>query len=166
MQSAEVTGDSATELSESEQRLAEERTAPRAAVIHEAIRAEGESELQRPINALTWSGLAAGLSIGKKLENEERGRDCYYAERRFGAFTRVIPLPSEVDVKKGERQIREWSPSRSAPKGQSCERHADRSSRYVSPSANCRAKRRDCRCCTKVFTRVLFRLSRVDESLL
>ncbi len=66
-QSADLTGDSATELSESEQRLAEERTAPRAAVIHEAIRAEGESELQRPISALTWSGLAAGLSIGFSL---------------------------------------------------------------------------------------------------
>ena len=36
----------------------------------------------------------------KKLENEERGRGYYYAEHRFGAFTRVIPLPSEVDVKK------------------------------------------------------------------
>ena len=36
----------------------------------------------------------------KKLENEERGRGYYYAERRFGAFTRMITLPSEVDVKK------------------------------------------------------------------
>jgi HSP20 family protein len=36
----------------------------------------------------------------KKLESEERGRGYYYAAHRFGAFTRVIPLPSEVDVKK------------------------------------------------------------------
>ena len=36
----------------------------------------------------------------KKMENEERGRGYYYAERRFGAFTRMIPLPSAVDVKK------------------------------------------------------------------
>src|SRR5258708_11642960 len=66
-QSADLTGDSATELSESEQRLAEERTAPSAAVIHEAIRSEGESELRRPISALIWSGMAAGLSIGFSL---------------------------------------------------------------------------------------------------
>lgn len=64
---ADSTGGSAGELTESEQRVAKERTAPRAAVIHEAIRAEGESELQRPISALTWSGLAAGLSIGFSL---------------------------------------------------------------------------------------------------
>jgi HSP20 family protein len=36
----------------------------------------------------------------KKIENEESGRGYYYAERRFGAFTRMIPLPSVVDVKK------------------------------------------------------------------
>ena len=64
---ADSTDDSTRELTESEQRLAEKRTAPRAAVIHEAIRAEGESELQRPISALIWSGLAAGLSIGFSL---------------------------------------------------------------------------------------------------
>jgi formate/nitrite transporter FocA (FNT family) len=60
---ADPPSDSATELTQTERRIAKERTAPRAAVIHEAIRAEGESELQRPISALTWSGLAAGLSI-------------------------------------------------------------------------------------------------------
>jgi formate-nitrite transporter family protein len=59
--------DSATELTKSERRVAEERTAPRAAVIHEAIRAEGEDELQRPLGALVWSGVAAGLSIGFSL---------------------------------------------------------------------------------------------------
>jgi HSP20 family protein len=42
----------------------------------------------------------------KKLENQERGRDYYYAERRFGAFTRVIPLPSEVDVKKSSAKYK------------------------------------------------------------
>ena len=42
----------------------------------------------------------------KKLENEERGRDYYFAERRFGAFTRVIPLPSEVDVKKASAKYK------------------------------------------------------------
>jgi HSP20 family protein len=36
----------------------------------------------------------------KKVENEEQGRDHYFAERRFGAFTRIIPLPSQVDVRR------------------------------------------------------------------
>jgi formate/nitrite transporter FocA (FNT family) len=65
--SPDVTGDSAAALSQSERDLARQRTAPRAAVIHEAIRAEGEGELRRPIGALIWSGLAAGLSIGFSL---------------------------------------------------------------------------------------------------
>jgi formate/nitrite transporter FocA (FNT family) len=65
--SEDAIGEPATELSQSERRVAEERTAPRAAVIHEAIRAEGENELRRPVSALTWSGLAAGLSIGFSL---------------------------------------------------------------------------------------------------
>lgn len=64
---ADATGDSATELSQADRRVATERTAPRAAVIHEAIRAEGASELRRPIRALIWSGLAAGHSIGFSL---------------------------------------------------------------------------------------------------
>ena len=57
----------AGDLSRAERRVAEERTAPRAAVIHEAIRAEGEGELRRPLSALVWSGMAAGLSIGFSL---------------------------------------------------------------------------------------------------
>jgi formate-nitrite transporter family protein len=61
------TGDSAAKLTQSEQRVARERTALRAAVIHEAIRVEGEGELRRPVTALTWSGLAAGLSMGFSL---------------------------------------------------------------------------------------------------
>lgn len=41
-----------------------ERNAPlRPMVIHEIIRAEGETELRRPPSALMWSGLAAGLSM-------------------------------------------------------------------------------------------------------
>jgi|HubBroStandDraft_1064217.scaffolds.fasta_scaffold04307_4 formate/nitrite transporter FocA (FNT family) len=65
--SGDATGAPAGELTRAERRVAEERTAPRAAVIHEAIRAEGEGELRRPISALIWSGMAAGLSIGFSL---------------------------------------------------------------------------------------------------
>src|ERR1700687_3497221 len=44
--SGDSTGAPAGDLSRAERRVAEERTAPRAAVIHEAIRSEGESELR------------------------------------------------------------------------------------------------------------------------
>jgi formate/nitrite transporter FocA (FNT family) len=33
-------------------------------VVHEAIRKDGDEELRRPVSALAWSGLAAGLSMG------------------------------------------------------------------------------------------------------
>jgi formate/nitrite transporter FocA (FNT family) len=54
-------------LSEAEFELAEERSALRVAVVHEAIRAEGAEELRRPVAALAWSALAAGLSMGFSL---------------------------------------------------------------------------------------------------
>jgi formate/nitrite transporter FocA (FNT family) len=54
----------AVELNEREQGEAEERKHPRAQVLYEAIRLEGEHELKRPFDALAWSGLAAGLSMG------------------------------------------------------------------------------------------------------
>ena len=51
------------ELSDREEREITERLRPSAIIIHEAIRIEGESELRRPVSALAWSGLAAGLSM-------------------------------------------------------------------------------------------------------
>lgn len=41
--------------------------APRAIVVHEVIREEGEDELRRTNSMLFWSGLAAGLSMGFSL---------------------------------------------------------------------------------------------------
>jgi formate/nitrite transporter FocA (FNT family) len=58
------------ELRAKEVREVEERTSPRAVIVHEAIRAEGEEELRRPLRALFWSGLAAGLSMGFSLVAE------------------------------------------------------------------------------------------------
>jgi formate-nitrite transporter family protein len=58
------------ELSEGEKEIVEERTALRAVVIHEAIREQGETELARPVVALAWSGLAAGLSMGFSMISE------------------------------------------------------------------------------------------------
>jgi formate-nitrite transporter family protein len=54
----------APELTEKQQQEAEERTSVSALVVHEAVRYDGEEELKRPISALAWSGLAAGLSMG------------------------------------------------------------------------------------------------------
>lgn len=54
----------APDLGEKEQAKAESRTALRPHVVYEAIRREGEIELERPASALAWSGLAAGLSMG------------------------------------------------------------------------------------------------------
>jgi formate/nitrite transporter FocA (FNT family) len=47
-----------------EQKQVEERLAIGAHVVYETIRREGEEELRRPVAALWWSALAAGLSMG------------------------------------------------------------------------------------------------------
>ena len=57
-------------LAEAEQKRVEERVAPRAAVVYETIRREGEDELTRPMAALAWSGIAAGLSMGFSMVAE------------------------------------------------------------------------------------------------
>ena len=44
-----------------------ERVAVGAHVVYEAVRLEGEDELERPAVALAWSGFAAGLSMGFSL---------------------------------------------------------------------------------------------------
>lgn len=57
----------APELTDRQQEEAEERTSVSAVVVHETIRQDGEEELNRPISALAWSGLAAGMSMGFSL---------------------------------------------------------------------------------------------------
>jgi formate/nitrite transporter FocA (FNT family) len=51
-------------LTDRQREEAEDRTSVRAVVVHEAIRLDGDEELNRPVSALAWSGLAAGLSMG------------------------------------------------------------------------------------------------------
>jgi formate-nitrite transporter family protein len=53
-----------SKLTDSEREEAKRRSAPGVAVVFEAIRREAEHELGRPNQALFWSGLAAGLSMG------------------------------------------------------------------------------------------------------
>jgi formate-nitrite transporter family protein len=58
------------QLNTEEDHEAEHRTSVRAKVIHEAIRRDGEEELNRSSSALTWSGFAAGLAMGLSLVAE------------------------------------------------------------------------------------------------
>jgi formate-nitrite transporter family protein len=56
-----------SDVSAAERDIIEQHSRPNAALIHETIRAEGESELERPVKALLLSGLAAGLAMGFSL---------------------------------------------------------------------------------------------------
>jgi formate/nitrite transporter FocA (FNT family) len=58
------------DLSDQQRHEVEAQSRPSAALIHETIRAEGESELERGAWALVWSALAAGLSIGFSMVGE------------------------------------------------------------------------------------------------
>ncbi|MGV8942403.1 MAG: formate/nitrite transporter family protein [Lysobacter sp.] len=51
-------------LSGNEHEKVEDKSPPRAAVLHEIIRRNGHEELSRGLAALAWSALAAGLSMG------------------------------------------------------------------------------------------------------
>jgi formate/nitrite transporter FocA (FNT family) len=57
-------GEDAAKLTPEEERRAVEQESPGAGVTHEAIRLEGDKELERAPSALAWSGLAGGISMG------------------------------------------------------------------------------------------------------
>lgn len=57
-------------LNDEEEKEAEHRTSVRAKVVHEAVRRDGEAELNRPSSALNWSAVAAGMSMGLSLMAE------------------------------------------------------------------------------------------------
>ncbi|WP_024420866.1 formate/nitrite transporter family protein [Pseudomonas avellanae] len=54
-------------LSAEEEREIDENQPPRAAVLHETIRIQGDHELEHSVAALWWSALAAGLTMGLSL---------------------------------------------------------------------------------------------------
>lgn len=54
-------------LSADEEQEVSHHQPPRAAVLHEIIRYQGDQELERTIAALWWSALAAGLTMGLSL---------------------------------------------------------------------------------------------------
>jgi formate/nitrite transporter FocA (FNT family) len=55
------------DLSAQEQREVDKNQPPRAAVLHEIIRTQGDKELERSVAALWWSALAAGLTMGLSM---------------------------------------------------------------------------------------------------
>jgi len=57
-------------LTDKEQSEVEKAQRPRAPVVYEIIRLEGERELRRPAASLWWSGVAAGISIGFSFLSE------------------------------------------------------------------------------------------------
>ena len=57
-------------LSDEEEREVEQRSPPRAVVVFETVRREGEMELRRPMLSLAASGFAAGLAMGMSLAGQ------------------------------------------------------------------------------------------------
>ncbi|WP_250516990.1 formate/nitrite transporter family protein [Caballeronia sp. INDeC2] len=57
-------GSNSPHLNKGEQEQAADHSTPAALVIHEIVREEGEAAMERTTSALTWSALAAGLSMG------------------------------------------------------------------------------------------------------
>ncbi|WP_454805365.1 formate/nitrite transporter family protein [Paraburkholderia fungorum] len=58
------TGSNSPHLDDAEQEQAAQHSSPRALVIHEVVREEGEAAMERTAGALIMSALAAGLSMG------------------------------------------------------------------------------------------------------
>lgn len=63
-QPVEDRGEIVPALSEQQYKEAQARISPAPLVVHETVRRNGEEELRRPVAALSWSGFAAGLSMG------------------------------------------------------------------------------------------------------
>lgn len=73
-------------LSADEEQEVSQNQPPRAAVLHEIIRYQGDQELERTIAALWWSALAAGLSMGLSM----MAMGLFYARLPDSASSQVI----------------------------------------------------------------------------
>jgi len=117
-----------------EREEARRRTAPKAAIVYEAIRGEGAVELERNVSALVWSGLAAGLAMGFSFLSEALlvhhlpeaewvpllskfgysigflivvlGRQQLFTE---DTLTAILPLLSHWNMDTGWKVLRLWS---------------------------------------------------------
>jgi formate-nitrite transporter family protein len=70
-------------------------------VVHEAIRRDGDEELQRPVSALAWSGLAAGLSMGFSFVAEALLHH-YLPEASWRPLVVVAGMPKKREAAKGK----------------------------------------------------------------
>ncbi|QGW76371.1 hypothetical protein GPJ81_06640 [Pseudomonas alkylphenolica] len=73
-------------LSADEEQEVSQNQPPRAAVLHEIIRYQGDQELERTLAALWWSALAAGLSMGLSM----MAMGLFYARLPEGDSSQVI----------------------------------------------------------------------------
>jgi HSP20 family protein len=55
---------------------------------------------------LTLSGDLLTIKGEKQQETEDKGKDYYRTERRYGSFRRVVPLSAEVDEGKAEADFK------------------------------------------------------------
>lgn len=127
-------GETAAALSAEERRKVEKSQPPRALVLHEVIRLQGNHELERTLAALWWSALAAGLTIGLSLMAMGLFRahlpdhDMAVITTSLGypvgflaiilarqqlftenTLTAVLPLMSEPTLEKAGQLLRLWS---------------------------------------------------------
>src|SRR3954471_12094386 len=80
------------EVTEKQKQEAEDRTSVSAVVVHEAVRLDGEEELNRSPSALAWSGLAAGMSMGFSFVGEAL-LDSYLPEVRWKPLLTALGYP-------------------------------------------------------------------------
>ncbi|MFJ4393060.1 formate/nitrite transporter family protein [Pseudomonas soli] len=73
-------------LSADEEQEVSHNQPPRAAVLHEIIRSQGDQELERTLAALWWSALAAGLTMGLSL----MAMGLFYARLPEGDSAQVV----------------------------------------------------------------------------
>ena len=73
-------------LSADEEQEVSHNQPPRAAVLHETIRYQGDQELERTLAALWWSAVAAGLSMGLSL----MAMGLFYARLPEGESAQVV----------------------------------------------------------------------------
>lgn len=127
-------GETAAALSAEERRKVEKSQPPRALVLHEVIRLQGNHELERTLAALWWSALAAGLTIGLSLmamglfraHLPDHGMAVIVTSLGYpvgflaiilarqqlfteNTLTAVLPLMSEPTLEKAGQLLRLWS---------------------------------------------------------
>ncbi len=81
-------------LSADEEQEVSHNQPPRAAVLHEIIRYQGDQELERTLAALWWSALAAGLSMGLSL----MAMGLFYARLPDGDSARWLPASATAQA--------------------------------------------------------------------